>query len=224
MTSVLAEKTCTPCRGGTPPLTAEEAEAYRVQAPEWLLQDEARRIERTYRFRNFTDAFAFVRGAGELAETEFHHPDINFGWGYTTVPAGILAVSLHRHRLERVAYVPRLQQLHRKPSVSHPRIEPLRQRTSLQSNPYQIDIELVKPANECLGLAGNLCLPHDPSGRIHYTHARAFQRHVDPRIVFHGRPSMMLGAGSRPAPVNDTITLRDGHPCHLARQPARYPI
>ena len=85
MTSVLAEKTCTPCSGGTPPLTAEEAEAYRVQAPEWLLQDEARRIERTYRFRNFTDAFAFVRGAGELAETEFHHPDVSFGWGYTTV-------------------------------------------------------------------------------------------------------------------------------------------
>lgn len=85
MTSVLAEKTCTPCRGGTPPLTAEEAEAYRVQAPEWLLLDEARRIERAYRFRNFTDAFAFVRGAGELAETEFHHPDVSFGWGYTTV-------------------------------------------------------------------------------------------------------------------------------------------
>ena len=56
-----------------------------MQAPEWLLLDEARRIERTYRFRNFTDAFAFVRGAGELAETEFHHPDVSFGWGYTTV-------------------------------------------------------------------------------------------------------------------------------------------
>jgi 4a-hydroxytetrahydrobiopterin dehydratase len=85
MTSVLAEKTCTPCRGGTPPLTVEEAEAYRVQAPEWLLRDETTRIERTYRFRNFGDAFAFVRSAGELAEAEFHHPDISFGWGYATV-------------------------------------------------------------------------------------------------------------------------------------------
>jgi L-rhamnonate dehydratase len=27
---------------------------------------------------------------------------------------------------------------------------------------------------------------------------------------------MMLGAGSRLTTVNDTITLRDGHPCHLA--------
>jgi 4a-hydroxytetrahydrobiopterin dehydratase len=56
-----------------------------VQAPEWLLRDEAKRIERTYRFRNFADAFAFVRSADELAEAEFHHPDISFGWGYATV-------------------------------------------------------------------------------------------------------------------------------------------
>ena len=41
--------------------------------------------ERTYQFRSFGDAFAFVRGAGELAEAEFHHPDISFGWGYATV-------------------------------------------------------------------------------------------------------------------------------------------
>lgn len=30
--STLAEKTCTPCRGGIPPLTPEEAEGYRAQA------------------------------------------------------------------------------------------------------------------------------------------------------------------------------------------------
>jgi 4a-hydroxytetrahydrobiopterin dehydratase len=65
--------------------TTEEAEAYRVQAPDWLLQNEAMRIERTYRFRNFSDAFTFVRTARELAETEFHHPDISLGWGYVTV-------------------------------------------------------------------------------------------------------------------------------------------
>ena len=78
-----AEKAYAPCRGGVPPLT--EAAAYHVQAPEWVLRDEATRIERTYRFKSFGDAFAFVRGAGELAEAEFHHPDISFGWGYATV-------------------------------------------------------------------------------------------------------------------------------------------
>jgi 4a-hydroxytetrahydrobiopterin dehydratase len=81
----LAEKTCTPCRGGTPPLIQQEAEEYRRQAPEWSLVDGATRIERSYRFRNFRDAFAFVEQAAALAEAEGHHPDINFGWGYATV-------------------------------------------------------------------------------------------------------------------------------------------
>ena len=81
----LAEKTCTPCRGGVPPLTAQEAEDYRRQAPEWSLADDATRIERSYRFRNFRDAFGFVEQAAHLAEKEGHHPDIGFGWGYATV-------------------------------------------------------------------------------------------------------------------------------------------
>jgi 4a-hydroxytetrahydrobiopterin dehydratase len=85
MRATLAEKTCTPCRGGIPPLTPQEAEEYRGHAPEWALRDETTRIERTYRFKNFTEAFAFVRQAGELAETQAHHPDISFGWGYVTI-------------------------------------------------------------------------------------------------------------------------------------------
>jgi 4a-hydroxytetrahydrobiopterin dehydratase len=85
MTALLAEKTCTPCRGGIPPLTAEQAEQLRTQAPEWAMLDGAARIERTYRFRNFAEAAAFVHKAADLAEAEAHHPDISFGWGYVTV-------------------------------------------------------------------------------------------------------------------------------------------
>ena len=47
--------------------------------------DDAHRIERTFRFRNFREALAFVQQVGELAETEGHHPDISFGWGRATV-------------------------------------------------------------------------------------------------------------------------------------------
>jgi 4a-hydroxytetrahydrobiopterin dehydratase len=85
MTDVLAERTCTPCRGGVPPLTPEEAERFQTQAPNWELRDDAHRIERTFRFRNFREALNFVRQVGELAEIEGHHPDISFGWGYVTV-------------------------------------------------------------------------------------------------------------------------------------------
>jgi 4a-hydroxytetrahydrobiopterin dehydratase len=81
MTEILAEKACTPCRGGIPPLGRDEALRFQKQAPDWELRDEARRIERTFRFHNFQEALAFVQQVGELAEGEGHHPDISFGWG-----------------------------------------------------------------------------------------------------------------------------------------------
>ena len=85
MPDALATKSCTPCRGGIPPLTIEEAQGYLAQAPGWDLLDDGRKIQRTYRFKNFRDALTFVQRAGELAEAEGHHPDIAFGWGYATV-------------------------------------------------------------------------------------------------------------------------------------------
>ncbi|MGH8291521.1 MAG: 4a-hydroxytetrahydrobiopterin dehydratase [Steroidobacteraceae bacterium] len=85
MSEPLLQKTCTPCRGGVPPLTREAAEGYLAQAPEWALVDDAHRIERTFRFGNFREALTFVQRVGELAEAEGHHPDISFGWGYATI-------------------------------------------------------------------------------------------------------------------------------------------
>src|SRR6201997_5327288 len=93
MPVALAEKSCTPCRGGIPPLTKDEAADYRAQAPDWGLVDEAKRIERTYRFKNFREAFGFVERAAALAEAEGHHPDITFGWGYAMV-------SLHTKKIK----------------------------------------------------------------------------------------------------------------------------
>ena len=85
MTETLVIKTCTPCRGGIPPLTREQAQLFHVQAPEWQLLEEARRIERSFRFGNFREALTFVQEIGELAEAEGHHPNISFGWGNATV-------------------------------------------------------------------------------------------------------------------------------------------
>jgi 4a-hydroxytetrahydrobiopterin dehydratase len=89
----LAAKTCTPCRGGVPPLTREEVEAHRRQTPEWTVRDDPDRIERTFKFKDFAEAFAFVSKAADLAEAEGHHPDIAFGWGYATV-------SLYTHKIK----------------------------------------------------------------------------------------------------------------------------
>ena len=86
MASALAEKTCTPCRGGVPPLTPEEAERFRARAAtEWALLDGATRIERTRRFRDFRGALAFVTLTAALVEAQGHNPDFAFGRGHATV-------------------------------------------------------------------------------------------------------------------------------------------
>ena len=85
MNEAFVQKSCTPCRGGIPSLTIEEAENFRSQVPAWDLLDDAHRIERRFRFRNFKDALSFVEQVGQVAETQGHHPDICFGWGNATV-------------------------------------------------------------------------------------------------------------------------------------------
>jgi 4a-hydroxytetrahydrobiopterin dehydratase len=89
----LAAKSCTPCRGGVAPLDLAEAEACLGEVPGWALQDEGRRIERSFRFKSFRQAFSFVGRVAELAEAEGHHPDISFGWGYATI-------ALYTHKIK----------------------------------------------------------------------------------------------------------------------------
>lgn len=81
----LAQKKCIPCQGGVPPLTRDKAREYLAQTPGWSLDAEAVRLSRTFKFKNFSQALAFVNSVGAAAEAEGHHPDITFGWGYVTV-------------------------------------------------------------------------------------------------------------------------------------------
>jgi 4a-hydroxytetrahydrobiopterin dehydratase len=85
MADTLTGKTCTPCKGGIPPLTPDEAARVHEQVAHWQLGQEAKRIERTFKVQNFRAALSLVQQVGELAERERHHPDICFGWGYVTV-------------------------------------------------------------------------------------------------------------------------------------------
>jgi 4a-hydroxytetrahydrobiopterin dehydratase len=81
----LSAKTCTPCRGGIPPLDKSEAMSYLSRVPGWALDDDARRLQHSFKFGNFGEALDFVRELGELAEREGHHPEVSFGWGWATV-------------------------------------------------------------------------------------------------------------------------------------------
>jgi len=85
MSDDLLSKTCTPCRGGVPPLSRAEAQSYLTRVPGWELVDEGRGIERSFRFKDFREAMDFVARVGALAESAGHHPDISFGWGWARV-------------------------------------------------------------------------------------------------------------------------------------------
>jgi 4a-hydroxytetrahydrobiopterin dehydratase len=79
----LAEKTCVPCRGGTPPLKGKELTDLQAQLPEaaqWTVIEE-HHLTRSYKFSDFRAALAFVNKVGELAEEQGHHPDILLAWG-----------------------------------------------------------------------------------------------------------------------------------------------
>jgi 4a-hydroxytetrahydrobiopterin dehydratase len=78
---------CTPCRGGEVPLSRTEIEDYLPQVPDWKLekQNGSYRIERSFRFSDFSQALKFTNKIGELAEKEGHHPSVLTEWGRVTV-------------------------------------------------------------------------------------------------------------------------------------------
>jgi 4a-hydroxytetrahydrobiopterin dehydratase len=76
----LAKEHCEACEKGTPPLAEEEAATLAEQVPGWNREGN-QTLRRTFEFPNFRDAFGFVARAALVAEAEFHHPDIELGWG-----------------------------------------------------------------------------------------------------------------------------------------------
>lgn len=76
----LAERECVPCRGGVPPMNADEIQRLLSQLTGWEAVAD-HHLRKQYKFGNFRETLDFVNRVGELAETQGHHPDICFGWG-----------------------------------------------------------------------------------------------------------------------------------------------
>ncbi len=56
------------------------------------------KLRRTFRFKNFAEALAFVNRVGARAEEQDHHPAIKFTWGRATVTWWTHAINgLHRN-------------------------------------------------------------------------------------------------------------------------------
>jgi len=59
-------------------LTEDEIQARLAEIPKW--KREGKTISRTWKFRDFPEALAFINKVGALAESMNHHPDIDNSW------------------------------------------------------------------------------------------------------------------------------------------------
>ena len=80
----LASRRCVPCRGGVPPMRGAEIAEFLQELDGWEVVEE-HHLRKGYKFGDFREALEFVNRVGALAESEGHHPDISFGWGYADI-------------------------------------------------------------------------------------------------------------------------------------------
>ena len=82
----LADNECEACTSEDDPLQGEEITEYyeQLDTDVWQVVDE-HHLEGTYEFEDFRDALDFTNQIGELAEEEWHHPDIHLSWGEVVV-------------------------------------------------------------------------------------------------------------------------------------------
>lgn len=83
----LSDMKCVACRGGEPTVTDAEIAVYHPQVADWQIveRDGIKRLERTFKFKNFVEAVAFTNKVADIAEAEGHHPMIITEWGKVTV-------------------------------------------------------------------------------------------------------------------------------------------
>ncbi len=82
----LKDKKCVPCHSYVPPISLEEKETLlKTLSPEWKLLENASRLKRDFKFKNFKLALAFANEVGRIAEEEKHHPEIHLGWGHCDI-------------------------------------------------------------------------------------------------------------------------------------------
>ena len=83
----LLQMKCTACRGGDPTLTDAEITGFNPQVPQWSIveREGIKRLERVFKFENFSKALEFTNKVGQIAEAEGHHPAILTEWGKVTV-------------------------------------------------------------------------------------------------------------------------------------------
>jgi 4a-hydroxytetrahydrobiopterin dehydratase len=79
----LASGKCKPCEGGVAPLKEPEVRNLLKQLDGW--EQAGSRIAKTYTFKNYYQAMAFVNAAAWISHREDHHPDLTVGYNQCRV-------------------------------------------------------------------------------------------------------------------------------------------
>ena len=66
-------------------LSAEARDEALAALPGWPYDEDARAIRRSFRFRDFSEAFAFMTRVALAAEKADHHPDWSNSWNRVEV-------------------------------------------------------------------------------------------------------------------------------------------
>ena len=84
----LLNKKCMPCEGGVIPFDISEIHKYQKKVDGWDIvkgEEEIYYLTKKFKFENFLKSQDFVNEVGKISESEGHHPDIFYGWGYAQI-------------------------------------------------------------------------------------------------------------------------------------------
>ena len=86
MSHDLADRSCKPCEGGVPALSAEQAvELKKALHSGWSIVDNGTTLSRTFRFPAYSRSLGFTNAVAWIAIVEGHHPDMTVRYGSCTV-------------------------------------------------------------------------------------------------------------------------------------------
>tara|TARA_B100001093_G_scaffold470841_1_gene492615 strand:+ start:362 stop:700 length:339 start_codon:yes stop_codon:yes gene_type:complete len=86
--SDILNKKCKPCEGGVIPFDISQIHRYQKKVDGWSIdkgKNEIYFLIKRFYFNDFLESQKFVNSVGKISEDEGHHPDINFGWGYSVI-------------------------------------------------------------------------------------------------------------------------------------------
>ena len=83
----LHKKKCIACSGDMPALTEASIQELNNKIKNWNVVKEGQvfKLTKYFKFENFEKSLSFINQVSIIAETEGHHPDLSFGWGYANI-------------------------------------------------------------------------------------------------------------------------------------------